>query len=92
MGPVTERMREKLTRAFDPMKLEVVDDSARHAGHAGAGDGRSETHFDVAIVSAAFEGMGRLERQRAVNAVLAEELKGPVHALSIRARTPGETG
>lgn len=90
MGPVAERMRDKLTRAFDPVRLEVVDDSARHAGHAGAGDGRGETHFDVAIVSAAFEGMSRVQRQRAVNTALAEELAGPVHALSIRAQAPGE--
>ena len=90
MGAVADSIRDKLTRAFQPDQLEVVDDSARHAGHAGAGDRRGETHFDVAIVSAAFEGINRVARQRAVNAALAEELRGPVHALSIRARAPGE--
>jgi BolA protein len=88
LGVVTEAIRDKLTRAFQPQVLEVVDDSARHAGHAGAGDGGGETHFNVRVVSAAFAGMSRLARQRAVNAALAEELAGPVHALSIRAEAP----
>jgi len=90
MGAVADRIRDKLTRAFAPERLEVTDDSARHAGHAGAGDGGGETHFDVVVVSADFDGLGRLQRQRAVNAALAEELAGPVHALSIRAQTPTE--
>ena len=89
MGVVTEAIRDKLTRAFDPVVLEVTDDSARHAGHAGAGGGRGETHFNVRIVSAAFAGMSRLDRQRAVNAVLAEELAGPVHALSSKIEADG---
>ena len=89
MGAVADRIRDKLTRAFAPGSLEVTDESWRHAGHAGAGDGAGETHFDVRIVSAAFAGMGRVERQRAVNGVLAEELAGPVHALSIRAEAGG---
>jgi BolA protein len=90
MGAVTEQIRDKLTRAFAPERLEVIDDSARHAGHEGAAGGRGETHFDVEIVSAVFTGQSRVARQRAVNAALAEELSGPVHALSIRARAPGE--
>lgn len=90
MGVVAQAIRDKLTSAFDPAALEVTDDSARHAGHAGAGDGRGETHFNVRVVSAAFAGMSRVQRQRAVNAALAEELAGPVHALSIRAEAPGE--
>ena len=88
MGVVAERIRDKLTRAFAPTSLEVTDESWRHAGHAGAGDGSGETHFDVKLVSAAFAGMGRVARQRAVNEVLREELAGPVHALSIRAEAP----
>ena len=87
---MTEAIRDKLTRAFRPEALEVVDDSARHAGHAGAAGGRGETHFNVRVVAAAFAGMNRVARQRAVNAALAEELAGPVHALSIRAEAPGE--
>lgn len=89
MGQVADRIRDKLTAAFQPVALEVLDESWRHAGHAGAGDGTGETHFDVRVVSAAFAGMGRVARQRAVNAVLREELAGPVHALSIRADAPG---
>ena len=90
---VTLRIRDRLTAAFAPTALEVVDESARHAGHAGAtrGDGsRGETHFHVRLVSAAFEGLSRVERQRRVYAALAEELAGPVHALSLSALTPAE--
>ena len=85
MGEIADRIRDKLTAAFAPETLEVTDESWRHAGHAGAGDGSGETHFDVRVVSAAFAGMGRVQRQRAVNEALREELAGPVHALSIRA-------
>jgi BolA family transcriptional regulator, general stress-responsive regulator len=95
MGVVAEAIRRKLVTAFSPERLEVVDASDRHRGHAGADrpgyeSGGGETHFDVVIVAAAFEGLGRVERQRRVNAALAEELAGPVHALSIQARTPAE--
>lgn len=79
----------KLTRAFEPQRLEVVDESARHAGHVGA-DPRGETHFRVEVVSKAFEGLDRVARQRLVHQALAEELKGQIHALSVTARTPGE--
>jgi BolA protein len=67
----------------------VEDDSARHHGHAGAAPG-GESHFNVAIESPCFEGLSRLQRQRAVLRALADELAGPVHALSIKARAPGE--
>lgn len=87
-GPVARAIRDKLTRAFAPLMLEVTDDSLRHAGHAGAAGGRGETHFDVRIVAEAFAGMSRVGRQRAVNDTLREELAGPVHALSIRAEPP----
>lgn len=93
-GPVAAKIRRKLTEALHPARLEIEDDSARHAGHHHEGgiDARpgGESHFNLHVVSAAFEGKSRLERQRAVNALLAEELAGPVHALSIRARTPAE--
>jgi BolA protein len=88
-GPVALAIREKLGAAFSPQSLELIDESARHAGHAGARSG-GESHFNLVIVSAAFEGLSRVERQRRINGVLAEELKGPVHALSIRALAPGE--
>jgi BolA protein len=90
---VAASIRDKLTSAFAPIALEVTDESARHAGHAGAtrDDGsRGETHFHVRLVSAAFEGVSRVERQRRVYAALAEELAGPVHAFSLSALTPSE--
>ena len=93
-GPVATIIREKLTFALSPARLEVEDDSARHAGHHHEGgiDARpgGESHFNLEVVSAVFEGKGRVERQRMINGLLAEELAGPVHALSIRARTPSE--
>jgi len=89
MGQVAEAIRDKLARAFQPSRLEVVDDSARHAGHAGAREG-GESHFNVVIVSEAFQGQGRVQRQRAVYSALSEELAGPVHALSVKAFAPGE--
>ena len=89
MGAVAERMKTRLDAAFAPSRLEIVDDSEKHAGHAGHREG-GESHFTVTIESAAFAGLGRVERQRRVNHALAEELAGPVHALSIRARAPGE--
>lgn len=90
---VAAAIREKLSAAFAPLALAVNDDSARHAGHAGAtrADGsHGETHFSVRIVSVAFEGLSRVERQRRVHAVLAAELEGPVHAFSLTALTPAE--
>jgi BolA protein len=86
---MAERLRNKLTAAFAPSRLEIEDDSARHAGHAGAGSG-GESHFTVVIEAAAFEGASRVQRQRMVYGALAEELSGPVHALSLKARAPGE--
>jgi BolA protein len=68
----------------------VVDDSARHAGHSGHREG-GESHFNVVIVADAFTGEGRVQRQRRIHSALAEELAGPVHALSIKAFAPGET-
>lgn len=90
---VSDTIRQKLDAAFAPVLLEVSDESTRHAGHAGAtrDDGsQGETHFHVRLVSPAFDGVSRVERQRRVYAALAEELKGPVHALSLSALTPAE--
>jgi len=93
-GPIATIIREKLSTALSPTQLTIEDDSWRHAGHhhEGGMDARpgGESHFNVTIVSAAFEGQGRLARQRTVNALLAGELAGPVHALSIKAQTPDE--
>jgi BolA protein len=90
---VADSIRRKLTAAFAPAALLVEDESHRHAGHAGAtrDDGsRGETHFHVRIVSDAFDGLGRVERQRRIYALLAEELGGPVHALSLVTLSPAE--
>lgn len=81
-------IRERLEAVFRPHVLEIVDDSHRHAGHAGARDGRG--HFDVRIVSAAFAGMAPLARHRAVYAALGELMTTDIHALRIEALTPAE--
>ncbi len=86
---VRATIHEKLTRAFGPLALEVVDESHLHAGHAGARP-EGETHFRIHIVSKRFQDKGRLDRHRMVNAALTEELAGPVHALAIRAQAPEE--
>ena len=91
MGAVAETLRAKLTAAFSPISLQIDDDSARHAGHAGA-RASGESHFNVVIQAAAFEGVARVQRQRLVYAALADELAGPVHALSVKALAPGEAG
>ena len=82
---------EKLTLAFAPARLDVVDESHQHEGHAGHRPG-GETHFRVHIISEAFRGKSRLERHRMVNEILARELEGGVHALAIHASAPGEGG
>jgi BolA family transcriptional regulator, general stress-responsive regulator len=79
----------KLREAFAPESLDVTDESYLHEGHAGHRPG-GETHFRVYIVSTAFEGKSRIERHRMINAMLAAELAGSVHALAIKAQTPGE--
>ncbi len=86
---ITERIRDKLTEAFAPVELSVEDESARHAGHSGARP-EGETHFRVRIVADAFKSMNRVERQRRVYAVLAEEMKDRVHALALTVLAPGE--
>lgn len=80
----------KLTEAFRPETLRVVDESHQHEGHAGHRPG-GESHFRVYIVSQAFAGKSRVERHRLVNAALSAELAERVHALAIHASAPGET-
>ena len=84
---VAENIENKLREAFVPLSLNVVDESHLHAGHVGARPG-GETHFRVEIVSAAFDGRSRVDRQRLVYDVLRDELAGPVHALSVAATPP----
>lgn len=84
---VEDRMRAKLTEAFAPDELELVNESHLHHGHAGS-PMTGESHFRLRIVSARFDGLSRLERQRAVYRVLADEMAGPVHALAVSAEAP----
>ena len=91
MGAYSERIKNKVTSALQPTRLEIVDDSARHHGHAGHNpDGGGETHFNVTIESAVFAGKSRVARQRVVYDLLASELKERVHALSLKLTAPGE--
>ena len=91
MTAVADRIRRKLTSALAPSRLVVLDESHRHAGHAGSRP-EGETHFRVEISSATFAGLSRIARQRLVYDVLAEELRDPVHALSLATTTPEEDG
>lgn len=88
-----DRIHAALTRAFSPDILQIEDDSARHAGHAGAQPG-GQTHFSVLLVSAAFQGVNRVARSRAVHAALETEFgpaeHGGMHALTMALRTPQE--
>ena len=84
-----ERLDSALRAAFAPTRLEVVDDSARHHGHAGAHP-EGETHYNVLLVSPRFEGMSRVQRSREVHELLEAEFAGGLHALSLILRTPEE--
>jgi BolA protein len=86
---VETTIREKLTQAFHPVRLEVVNESHLHAGHRSS-PGTGESHFRVLIVSPLFTGKSRLARHRLVNETLAGELKGKVHALALVTHAPGE--
>ena len=91
MATITQRMHAKLTEALKPHRLVIVDDSARHHGHAGAAaDGLGETHFNVEIEADAFAGKSRVQRQRLVYDLLTAELKERIHALSLKLKAPGE--
>jgi BolA protein len=82
---------KKLTEAFRPQSLEVVDESHQHEGHPGHRPG-GQTHFRIYIVSDSFKGKTRLERHRLINGILSGELAGGIHALAIHAAAPGEGG
>lgn len=93
MGVIAHSIKEKLTQNFNPLQLEVIDESHKHAGHAGAKahaaeHGSGESHFYVKIVSEKFKGLTLLARHRAVMDVLAEEMDGRVHALRLDAKPP----
>ena len=88
-GPVAREITRRLTEAFAPSHLAVIDDSEKHRGHAGH-DARGESHFTVEIVSGSFASQSRVARQRAINRALGDLLAERVHALAIKARAPGE--
>lgn len=95
IGPIALSMRAKLESSFAPIRLTILDESSRHAGHAGArraDGGVGETHFRIEIVSAAFAGMSRVARERAVQKALSEAFEMGLHALSVKALTPEEDG
>jgi BolA protein len=83
-----ESIRDRLQSVFDPLMLDVADESHRHIGHAGARDGRG--HFRVRLVSSRFEDLSPVARHRAVYAALGELMQTDIHALAIEARTPDE--
>jgi len=89
MTPVRDAMERKLTQALAPGHLEIIDDSGRHAGHGGSRP-EGESHFSLLVASDLFEGKSRVARQRLVYDILAEELKGPLHALSATCVTLSE--
>jgi BolA protein len=86
--PRVDRIRDRLQAALNPTRLDVVDDSHRHEGHPSARDGRG--HFAVVIVSAAFAGLSKLERHRAVYDAVEDLMATDIHAMSIHAFAPGE--
>jgi BolA protein len=86
-----DQITKKLTEAFTPHSLKVVDESHLHQGHAGHRPG-GQTHFRVYIVSDAFKGKSRIDRHRMINQILSGELAGGVHALALHATAPGEGG
>ena len=88
-GPVAQEIAKRLAKALAPTRLDVINDSDKHRGHAGH-DGSGESHFTVEIEVPAFAGMSRLARQRAVNAALGDLMRERVHALAIKATAPGE--
>ena len=88
-APIAAEMSRRLTAALEPTRLDLEDQSARHVGHAGH-DGRGESHFALLIESQAFEGHSRLARQRLIYAALGDLMHERVHALTIKARAPGE--
>lgn len=87
-GKLAEEMRDRLTTAFAPARLEIINDSAKHSGHSGD-DGSGESHFTVVIEAEAFASMNRLARQRAVIAALGDIVGERVHAVAIKADVPG---
>lgn len=89
LGPMAIHLHQKLSNALQPKVLQITDDSDKHKGHSGSREG-GESHFSILIISDKFDSLNRVARQRLVNEVLAEELAGPVHALSLKCQIPSE--
>lgn len=89
LGPVAREMETRLIAALAPTKLEIIDDSEKHRGHAGH-DGRGESHFTLIIEAPSFAGQNRVTRQRAIYTALGDMMQERVHALAIRAKAPGD--
>lgn len=87
---VRDTIDAKLRAGLAPKAIEIIDESHLHAGHAGAREG-GESHFRVAVVSGEFVGKSRIERQRLIYDLLAEEMAGPIHALTLATLAPGES-
>lgn len=88
---IAARIRDKLTEALNPVRLDLMDDSAHHAGHAGVmGLAVQETHFRLTIIAEAFRGQTRIQRQREIYRLLAQEFADGLHALTVTAKTPDE--
>lgn len=87
---IRSNIEEKLTAAFAPERLDVINESRLHAGHQPGFDGEGETHMRVRIVASAFAGMGRVARHRAINDLLTAEFDAGLHALAVEAAAPGE--
>ena len=86
---IEQKMREKLIVALEPVRLDIVNESELHAGHRSS-PGSGDSHFRILIVSPVFEGRSRVDRHRIVNELLADELRGKIHALALRTYAPGE--
>lgn len=86
---VAQTIEQKLRAALSPSALNIIDESHLHQGHAGHRPG-GESHFRVQVESAAFTGQSRVARQRMIYRILADEMAGPIHALALDARAPGE--
>lgn len=88
---IAQEIEKKLQAGLGPARIEIINNSHKHRGHAGD-NGSGESHFSVRVVAAAFAGRSQVERQRAVYALLQDELQGPVHALALTTQTPEEAG
>jgi len=86
----SKSINEKINNALSPISLEIVNESHLHAGHQESFDGSGETHLRIKVISPRFEGMSRVDRHRAINELVADEMAKGLHAIAIEARAPSE--